>query len=56
MVSGISNGSPASLSEISQQIFGQIDTNGDGAIVKTEIVDLIQQNMDTIVNGIVGNV
>ena len=55
MVSGISNFSTASLSEISKQILSKVDTNGDGAIGKTEIVDLIQQNMDTIVNGIFGN-
>ncbi|MDP1991690.1 MAG: EF-hand domain-containing protein [Syntrophales bacterium] len=55
MVSGISNYSTASLSDIGKQIFSKVDTNGDGAIAKTEIVDLIQQNMDTIVNGIFGN-
>lgn len=55
MVSGISNGSPASLPEISQQIFSQIDTNGDGSIAKTEITDLIQQNLATLVNGIFDN-
>ena len=54
MLSGINNLSTASPSEISKQIFSQIDTNSDGAIAKTEIVDLIQQNMDTIVNGIFG--
>jgi Ca2+-binding EF-hand superfamily protein len=55
MVSGISNGSPASLSEIGKQIFSQIDANGDGSIAKTEIVDLIQQNLTTIVDGIFNN-
>ena len=54
MLSGINNLNSASPSEISKQVFSRIDTNSDGAIVKTEIVDLIQQNMDMIVNGILG--
>ena len=56
MVSGISNCSTASLSEMRQKMFSQIDTNGDGSIDKSEMTALIQQNTATLVNDIFGKI
>jgi Ca2+-binding EF-hand superfamily protein len=54
MISGISS-SAASLSEMRQKMFNQIDTNGDGSIEKSEITALIEQNTSTLVDGLFGS-
>ena len=54
MVSGISSYSTASISEMRQQLFSQIDTNSDGSIDKTEMATLIQQNTNTLVDSLFG--
>lgn len=56
MISGINSFSTASLSEMRQKMFNQIDTNGDGSIDKTEMSAMIQQNTTTLVDDIFGKV
>jgi Ca2+-binding EF-hand superfamily protein len=57
MVSGISgfgSFSSASLSEMRQKMFNQIDTNGDGSINKNEFSAMAGQNSSSLVDEIFG--
>ena len=58
MVSGISgfgSFSTASLSEMRQKMFNQIDTSGDGSIDKSEFAALAQQNSSSLVDELFSN-
>ncbi|MDP1993338.1 MAG: EF-hand domain-containing protein [Syntrophales bacterium] len=55
MISGISS-STASLSEMRQKMFNQIDTSGDGSIDKNEMAALIEQNTSTLVEDLFSKV
>ena len=58
MVSGISgfgSFSTASLSEMRQNMFNQIDTGGDGSIDKSEFAALAQQNSSSLVDELFSN-
>ena len=58
MVSGISgfgSFSTASLSEMREKMFNQIDTSGDGSIDKSEFAALAQQNSSSLVDELFSN-
>jgi Ca2+-binding EF-hand superfamily protein len=58
MVSGISgfgSFSTASLSEMRERMFTQIDTSGDGSIDKSEFAALAQQNSSSLVDELFSN-
>ncbi len=55
MISGLSSMSSASITEMRQQMFNQIDTNQDGSIDKSEIASLIQESSSKLVNSFFSN-
>lgn len=56
MISGISSStSAASVSELRQQMFNKIDTNGDGSIDQSEMTTLIEENASSLASSIFGS-
>jgi Ca2+-binding EF-hand superfamily protein len=54
-ISGFGSFSTASLSEMRERMFNQIDTSGDGSIDKSEFAALAQQNSSSLVDELFSN-